>query len=60
MQAASLLAFSKVTGMPVGVVALVSNAVGHMEDIFNKGPYELGQRLIEAMCCAGNRYLTRR
>jgi uridine phosphorylase len=60
MQAASLFAFSKATGMPVGVFALVSNAVDHMEDIFNKGPYELGQRLIEAMCFAGNGYLTRR
>lgn len=60
MQAASLFAFSKATSMPVGVVALVSNAVDHMEDPFNKGPYELGQRLIEAMCCAGNRYLTQK
>lgn len=57
MQAASLFAFSKATGMPAGVVALVSNAVDRMDDTFNKGPYELGQRLIEAMCCAGNRYL---
>ncbi len=36
MQAASLFAFSQATGMPVGVVALVSNAVDHTEDTFKK------------------------
>jgi uridine phosphorylase len=60
MQAASLLAFSQATGMPAGIVALVSNAADHSKDIFNKGPYEFGQRLIEEMCRAGIRYLTRR
>ncbi len=60
MQAASLLAFSQATGMPVGIVALVSNAVDHTQDTFNKGSNEFGQRLIEAMCRAGIRYLTRR
>lgn len=60
MQAASLLAFSKATGMPVGIVALVSNAVDHTEDTFNKGPHAFGQRLIEAMCRAGIRHLARR
>ncbi len=60
MQAASLFAFSQATGMPAGVVALVSNAVDHMEDTFNKGTHEFGRRLIEAMYCAGDRYLSRR
>ena len=60
MQAASLFAFSQATGMPVGVVALVSNAVDHTEDAFNKGPHEFGRRLIEAMCRAGAELLARR
>jgi uridine phosphorylase len=57
MQAASLLAFSKARKTPVGVVALVSNAVDHREDTFNKGSYDFGKRLIEAMCRSGLRYL---
>jgi uridine phosphorylase len=57
MQAASLLAFSKARETPVGVVALISNAVDHTEDTFNKGSYDFGKRLIEAMCRAGIRYL---
>jgi len=57
MQAASLLAFSKARGTPVGVVALVTNAVDHTEDTFNKGSYDFGKRLIEAMCRSGIRYL---
>jgi len=57
MQAASLLAFSGARQTPVGVVALVSNAVDHTEDTFNKGSYHFGKRLIEAMCRAGIRYL---
>jgi uridine phosphorylase len=57
MQAASLLAFSRAKEIPVGVVALVSNAVDHTEDTFNKGSYDLGKRLIERMCRSGIRYL---
>ena len=57
MQAASLFAFSKAKEIPVGVVALVSNAVDHTEDTFNKGSYDLGKRLIEAMCRSAIRYL---
>jgi uridine phosphorylase len=60
MQAASLLAFSKATGMPAGIVALVSNAVDHTENPFDKGPHEFGRRLIEAMCLAGIGYLEKR
>lgn len=60
MQAASLYAFSQACGMPVGVVALVSNAVDHVEDTFNKGPYEFGRQLIAAMCRAGSLFLRRR
>ena len=57
MQAASLLAFSNARGTPVGIVAVVSNAVDHREDTFNKGSYDFGKRLIEAMCRSGIRYL---
>ena len=60
MQAASLLAFSKATGIPAGIVALVSNAVDHTENPFDKGPHAFGRRLIEAMCLAGIRYLEKR
>jgi uridine phosphorylase len=60
MQAASLLAFSKATDMPAGIVALVSNAVDHPENTFDKGPHEFGKRLVEAMCLAGIRYLSGR
>jgi uridine phosphorylase len=50
MQAASLLAFSKATGVPVGVVALVSNAVDHSEDPFDKGSQDFGEMLLRTMC----------
>lgn len=57
MQAASLLAFSKVSGVPVGVVALVSNAVDHSEGAFDKGSQDSAERLLRAMCHAAHRYL---
>lgn len=59
MQAASLLAFSRATGIHVGMVALVSNASDDSETAFDKGSFEFGQRLIEGMCRAGIGYLTR-
>lgn len=57
MQAASLLAFSEARRTPVGIVALLSNAVDHMDDNFNKGSHNLGKQIIEAMCRAAIRYL---
>jgi hypothetical protein len=57
MQAASLLAFSEVRGIPVGIVALVSNATDREDENFNKGPHVLGKSLIEAMCRSAIRYL---
>ncbi len=57
MQAASLLAFSKEKGTPVGVVAFVTNAVDHTEDTFDKGSHDLGKRLLEAMCRSAIRFL---
>jgi uridine phosphorylase len=60
MQAASLLAFSQARGLPVGVVALMSNAVDHTGDSFDKGSHDSGMRLIHAMCRSGIRYLNGR
>lgn len=60
MQAASLFAFSQAKRVPVGIVALVSNAVDHTEDSFDKGSHDFGHRLIGAMCRAGIEFLNRR
>lgn len=60
MQAASLLAFSRAAGVPVGVVALVSNAVDHSEDPFDKGPQDFGEMLLRAMCRSALCYLDER
>ena len=50
MQAASLFAFAIARGIPVGVVAHVTNAVDHDEDPFKKGSHAFGRQLLEAMC----------
>jgi uridine phosphorylase len=60
MQAASLFAFSAAKGLPVGIVAQVTNAVHDTEDSFDKGTHADEFRLIEAMCRAGARYLHER
>jgi len=52
MQAASLFAFGIARGIPVGVVAHVTNAVDHNEDPFEKGSHGFGRQLLEAMCRA--------
>lgn len=57
MQAASLFAFAIARGMPVGMVAHVTNAVDHKQTPFEKGSYELSQRLLEAMCRAAKSIL---
>jgi len=59
MQAASLFAFGIATGIPVGIVAHVTNAVDHDEDAFKKGSHALGQRLLETICRAAKNYLDR-
>ncbi len=59
MQAASLLAFSKASGTPVGIVAILSNAVDQTDENFNKGSHVLGKTLIESMCRSALRYLSR-
>lgn len=60
MQAASLFAFAIARGMPVGMVAHVTNAVDHNQDPFNKGSHTFGQRLLEAMSRASKAYLDQR
>jgi uridine phosphorylase len=57
MQAASLFAFAIARGMPVGVVAHVTNAVDHERAPFEKGSQEFSQRLLEAMCRAARSFL---
>jgi uridine phosphorylase len=57
MQAASLFAFALARGMPVGMVAHVTNAVDHSQDPFNKGSHAFGQRVLEMMCRAAKTYM---
>jgi uridine phosphorylase len=59
MQAASLFAFGIARGIPVGMVAHVTNAVDHDEDPFNKGSHTFGQQLLEAMCRSAKTFLGR-
>ncbi len=60
MQAASLFAFGIARGIPVGMVAHLTNAVDRDEDPFNKGSLGFGQQpLLEAMCRAAKTYLGR-
>jgi uridine phosphorylase len=58
MQAASLFAFGAARGFPVGVIAHVTNAVGHTEEQFDKGDAQLGYEILKAICRAGRRTLT--
>jgi uridine phosphorylase len=58
MQAASLFAFGAARGFPVGVIAHVTNAVGHTEEQFHKGDAQLGYEILKAICRAGRRTLT--
>lgn len=57
MQAASLFAFGIARGLPVGMVAHVTNAVDHEQDPFEKGSHEFGRRLVEAICRAAKSFL---
>ena len=59
MQAASLFAFSVAQGIPVGMVAHVTNAVDDDQDPFNKGSHSFGQHLLETMHRAAKTYLDR-
>ena len=57
MQAASLFAFAIARGIPVGMVAHVTNAVDHEQAPFEKGSHEFSQRLLEAMCRVAKSFL---
>lgn len=57
MQAASLFAFGAARGFPVGLIAHVTNAVGHTEEQFDKGGAPLGYEIFKAICRAGRRTL---
>ncbi|WP_321476354.1 nucleoside phosphorylase [uncultured Paludibaculum sp.] len=58
MQAASLFAFGAARQFPVGVVAHVTNAVGHTEEQFDKGEAQLSFEILKSICRAGRRMLT--
>jgi uridine phosphorylase len=58
MQAASLFAFSAARGVRCGVVAHVTNGVGHSsEGQFDKGTHQFGFEILKAMSRAGKRCL---
>ncbi len=56
MQAASLFAFGAARGFPVGVLAHVTNAIGHDEQ-FDKGGAQVGYDILLAICRASQRAL---
>ena len=58
MQAASLFAFGAARQFPVGVVAHVTNAVGHNEEQFDKGDPHVSFEILKAICRAGTCLLT--
>ncbi len=57
MQAASLFAFAVARGVPVGVLAHVTNAIGYAAEQFDKGESELGYEIFKAVCRAGRHAL---
>ena len=58
MQAASLFAFGAARGVRCGVVAHVTNGVGHSSaEQFDKGAHHLGYEILKSMCRAGRRLL---
>jgi uridine phosphorylase len=60
MQAASLFAFSIARGIPVGLVAHVTNGADHQGALFEKGPHEFSLRVLEAMCRTALSFLENR
>ena len=57
MQAASLFALSAARGVPIGVVAHVTNAVDHDGTPFDKGPPDADRLILEAACRAARKHL---
>jgi len=58
VQAASLFAFAAARGVPVGVIAHVTNAIGHTEEQFDKGEAQVAYEILRAICRASRRILT--
>ncbi len=56
MQAASLFAFGAARRFPVGLIAHVTNAVGHTEEQFEKGDASQGFAILKALCRAGAKH----
>ena len=57
MQAASLFAFATARQVGIGIVAHVTNAVGHQNEQFDKGTDEDSFALLRAMIRAGQTYV---
>lgn len=57
MQAASLYAFGQARGAEVALVAVVSNAVDHSEEVFDTGTPSDGRRIAHAIVRVGTQYL---
>ncbi|MDQ2841611.1 MAG: nucleoside phosphorylase [Acidobacteriota bacterium] len=57
MQAASLFAFAQARNAVVGLIAHVTNAVGHDGNDFDKGQDNFGLTLVHALCRAGLRFV---
>src|SRR5208283_223541 len=57
MQAAALFAFAAARGLPVGLVAHVTNAPDHAAEPFDKGSADLQRNLLRALCRGGNRFI---
>lgn len=57
MQAASLFAFSAARGVPVAVVAHVSNAIDHTGEPFDRGSDVEGSQILNAICRGASQFL---
>jgi hypothetical protein len=58
MQAASMFAFGAARGVRCGVVAHVTNGIGHTPgDQFDKGTHQVGFEILKAMSRAGRRWV---
>jgi uridine phosphorylase len=58
MQAASLFAFSKARGFPVGLVAYVTNSIESTGKEFDKGSRQLEFEILRGICHAGERFVS--
>jgi uridine phosphorylase len=52
MQAASLFALAQRKGLPIGIVAHVTNALDAPDEMFHKGPPDTDEQLLHAICRA--------